>query len=138
MDLSLRSETFTQDAQDWLGSSHGTDTAKPVTLDKSTFTSGTHFPDGYLMSGIALGKITATGKYGPYDDALSNGQNVFAGYLFTAVPIRTSADVDPVGAILLHCFVVEAKLPLAGASTGTAGKIDTNGKADAAGRIIHI
>lgn len=138
MDLSLRSETFTQDAQDWLGSSHGTDTAKSVTLDKSTFTLATHFPDGYLMSGIALGKITATGKYGPYDDALSNGQNVFAGYLFTAVPIRTSADVDPVGAILLHCFVVEAKLPLAGASTGTAGKIDANGKADAAGRIIHL
>ncbi len=138
MDLSLRTETFSQDAQDWLGSSHGTETAKSITLDKSTFTLATHFPDGFLKSGIALGKITATGKYGPYDDALSNGQNVLAGFLFTQVPIRTSADVDPGGAILLHCFVVEAKLPLAGASSGTAGKLDSNGKADVAGRIIFL
>ena len=138
MDLSIRTETFTQDAQDWLGSSHGTDTARSVTLDKSTFTLGTHYPDGWLKSGIALGKITATGLYGPYDDALSNGQNVLAGFLYTGVPIRTTADKDPGGALLLHCFVVEAKLPLAAASTGTAGKVDTNGKADVAGRIIFV
>lgn len=138
MDLSLRTESFSQDAQDWLGSSHGTDAPKSITLDKSTFTLATHFPDGYIVSGIALGKITATGKYGPYDDALSNGQNVLAGFLWTAVAIRTTADKDPGGALLLHCFVVEAKLPLAGASTGTAGRVDANGKADVAGRIIFL
>lgn len=138
MDLSLSTESFGQDDQSWLGSEHGTDTAKSVTLDKSTFTLATHFPDGWIKSGIALGKITATGKYGPYDDALSNGQNVLAGFLFTAVPIKSTADIDPVGAILLHCFVVEAKLPLAGASSGTAGKVDANGKADVAGRIIFL
>ena len=129
MDLSLRTETFGQDDQSWLGSAHGTDNAVPVTLDKSLFTSGTHFPDGYFKSGIALGKVTATGKYGPYDDAASDGRQVAVGLLFTSVPVRTSADIDPVGAMLLHCFVRTANLPIA---------IDAAGKADVAGRIIFI
>ncbi len=138
MDLSTRTETFLQDAQDWLGSEHGTSSTKTVTLDKSLFTSGTHFPDGALLSGIALGKVTSGGKYGPYDDAANDGRQVLAGFLYTAVPIRSTADVDPAGAILLHGMVIEAKLPLAGATSGTAGKVDSNGKADVVGFIKFL
>lgn len=233
MELQYRSETFQQDDQKWLGSAHGTDMARPVTLDISAFTEGTHFPDGYLPSGLPLGKITATGLYGPYSgednetqtltrtstggtitleidgevtdaiaasaagftaaavqtavDALSNvdeehtitvsgsaggpltltygglwadenvpevtvdngsatggtivaatanaggsvasGLETLVGFLFTDVTVSGSGN-DPIGAMLDHCRVVEAKLPL--------GSIDASGKRDVAGRIWFI
>lgn len=76
MDLTLTTQSFGTDDQSWLGSEHGTQATEPVTLDTSTFTSGTHYPDGYFKSGIPLGKITATGKYGPYAGRTSEVQTV--------------------------------------------------------------
>lgn len=129
MDLNMRTESFGQDDQSWLGSSHGTDTARSITLDVSTFTAGTHYPEGFLKSGMPLGKITASGKYGLYSDAAADGRQTLAGFLFTGIkaPVNPASPVS--GALLLHCFVVEAKLPAA---------VDANGKADVAGRIIFV
>lgn len=50
----------------WLGTRMGTDQNRSITLDVSTF-DASHFTEkGALPSGLVLGKITATGKYGPY------------------------------------------------------------------------
>ena len=76
MDLTLRTETFGQDDQSWLGSAHGTDTARSITLDTSAFTANTHYPNGFLPSGLPLAKITASGKYGPYAGQTSEVQTV--------------------------------------------------------------
>ncbi|MFG3014297.1 head decoration protein [Streptomyces cinerochromogenes] len=132
MDLSLKTESFTQDRRNWLGSAHGTDAPVSVTLDVSKFTAGTHYPDGFIKSGIPLGKVTATGWYGPYDDAATDGRQTLVGFLFTAqdVNARGVASTKVVGSMLLHCFIREAKLPL--------GAVDANGKADVAGRIIFV
>lgn len=111
MDLTLTTETFQTDSQEWLGSAHGTDTGRPATLDTSTFTAGTHYPNGWFPSGLVLGKITATGKYGPYDNASVDGRQTAVGFLFQAVKAPSVNTIDPVGTILQHCFVVEAKLP---------------------------
>ena len=62
--------------QTWLGSAHGTDSARPVTLDVSAFTANTHYPNGYFPSGLALGKITSSGLYGPYAANVSEVQTV--------------------------------------------------------------
>lgn len=130
MDLSIKTETFGQEDQSWLASAHGTEAARSITLDVSTFTAGTHYPDGFLRAGLPLGKITASGKYGLYSDAASDGRQAFVGLLFTAVK-APAVNATPVsGAMLLHCLVVEAKLPAPG--------VDANGKADAAGRIIFV
>ncbi|MGW2514700.1 head decoration protein [Streptomyces scopuliridis] len=131
MDLSLKTESFTQDRRDWLGSAHGTDAPVSATLDVSKFTAGTHYPDGYIKSGVPLGKITATGLYGPYDDAASDGRQTLVGFLFTAqdVNARRVASTKVVGSILIHCFIREAKLPVA---------VDAAGKTDVAGRIIFV
>jgi hypothetical protein len=131
MDLSLKTESFTQDKRHWLGSAHGTDAPVSVTLDVSKFTAGTHYPDGYIKSGIPLGKVTATGLYGPYDNAATDGREVAVGFLFTAqdVNARGVASTKVVGSMLLHCFIKEAKLPVA---------IDSAGKADVAGRIVFV
>lgn len=74
MELSLITEAFTQDDQSWLGSAHGTDATRSITLDTSAFTSGTHYPNGYFPSGLPLGKITASGLYGPYGASPSEVQ----------------------------------------------------------------
>lgn len=127
MDLSLRSENFAQDDQSWLGSAHGTNAARTITLDTSAFTAGTHYPDGYFKSGIPLGRITATGKYGPYNDALADGTETLVGFLLCAVDAPTVNTIDVGAALLDHGRVVESKLPIA---------VNANGKADVAGRII--
>ncbi|MFB7823886.1 head decoration protein [Streptomyces hydrogenans] len=132
MDLSLQTETFAQDRRDWLGSAHGTDAPVGATLDVSKFTSGTHYPDGFIKSGIPLGKITASGKYGPYDNAASDGREVCVGFLFTGVDCRSkrgTLSTTVVGSMLLHCVIKEAKLPVT---------IDAAGKADLGARVIFV
>lgn len=76
MDLTLRTKTFGVDDQSWLGSRHGLNNAVPVTLDTSAFTAGAHYPDGYFVSGLPLGRITATGRYGPYGGTVNEVQTV--------------------------------------------------------------
>lgn len=129
MDLSVRTETFAADDQTWLGSAHGTNAARTITLDTSTFTKATHYPGGYFPSGLPLGQITASGRYGPYDDTALDGREVLAGFLLAAVPAPAVDTVDPAGALLDHGRVVEARLPVA---------IDAAGRADTAGRIQYV
>jgi hypothetical protein len=65
MRLGIVSETFSPaEDQSWLGSKHGVENATPITLDADKFL--TTFPTGIVPSGVALGKITATGLYAPY------------------------------------------------------------------------
>jgi hypothetical protein len=126
----MRTETFGQEDQSWLGSAHGTDMARSITLDVSAFTANTHYPQGFLLSGLPLGKITATGKYGPYNDASSDGTEVLAGFLLTGVRVNTLDNtIDVQGALYIHGVVVTAKLPVA---------VNANGVADVAGRIIFV
>jgi len=127
MDLSSTTKTYGVEDHSWLASRHGHDNAQPITLDTSLFTANTHYPQGFFKSGIPLGKITTGGKYGPYDDAASDGRQTLVGLLFTSVRAPEDNTHDPIGAILLHCIVNTAALPIT---------IDANGKADVAGRII--
>jgi len=76
MDLSQRRKTFGVDDQSWLGSEHGTQATETITLDTSAFTANIHYPDGYFKSGLPLGKIAATGLYGPYSSSTSELQTV--------------------------------------------------------------
>lgn len=126
MDLSVTTESFGQDNQSWLGASHGTDVGRSITLDSSAFTAGTHYPNGYIRSGTPLGKITASGLYGPYNNAAADGTEVLAGFLLTPVKPGSPTTVDVGGALFEHGRVVEANLPIA---------IDAAGRTDVAGRI---
>ncbi|MFE0533827.1 head decoration protein [Streptomyces nigra] len=126
MNLTTTTETFGQDDQSWLKSAHGTDSAQPITLDTSAFVAGTHYPNGYFPSGLPLGRITATGLYGPYDGAASDGRETLAGFLFTAVSAPSVNTIDPQGALLWHGAVIEAKLPR---------PVDAAGKGDVAGFV---
>lgn len=59
---------YANDAQDWLGTAHGTSEGETITLDLSKFDAEDHFPNGFIPSGWPLAKLTADpGLYAPYD-----------------------------------------------------------------------
>lgn len=121
-DISVSTTGYQVENRSWLLSAHGTDPgANPsVTLDVSKFTAGTHYPNGYIPSGIDLGKVTATGLYGPYDNTATDCRETSAGLLYSSLAVRAGATKIG-GALVVHGFVKESKLPFA---------IDTAGKAD--------
>jgi hypothetical protein len=127
MYLSQTTESFGTQDQSWVASRHGLNNCKPATLAVSTFTAGTHYPNGELLSGLPIAKVTATGRYGPYDGAASDGRQNLAGHLLSNVEVPAGATVV-VGAVLLHGFVKLALLPVT---------VDVAGQADVAGRIIY-
>lgn len=129
MNLTTTTESFQNEDQQWLGSSHGTDMGRSITLDTSAFTAGTHYPNGYFPSGLPLGRITATGLYAPYNNALADGSETLAGFLLCTVDAPSVNTIDVQGALLDHGRVIEAKLPVA---------IDAPGRTDVAGRIILV
>lgn len=71
-----------------------------------------------IVSGTLLGKVTATGKYKPYNNAAADGTEVAAGILYQHLYAATG-DVKAVG-FVRDCEVVR------GALTG----LDTAGEAD--------
>lgn len=122
-----RTGPFTAEDRSWLAGPHGTEPgATPtVTLDVASFSTAQK-ADGYIHSGLALGKITATGLYGPYDNAATDGRETAAGLLFSSVDVSQGQTKVPTG-LLVHGFVYEAKLPAA---------VDTAGKTEL--RLIHF
>ncbi|MFG2468720.1 head decoration protein [Streptomyces canus] len=130
MNLQQSVRTFGMDDQSWLGSEHGTQATESCTLDTSTFTPATHYPAGYFKSGIPLGRITATGKMGPYDNAAADGRQTLEGFLFAAVGAPADNTIDVGAALFVHGKVRSSRLPL--------GAVDAAGQADVAGRIRFI
>lgn len=67
MDLKTRKQTFLQSGHKWLGSAHALDTAETIELDKALFDLAVTFPNGFIPSGVLLGKVAGTSKWGPYN-----------------------------------------------------------------------
>lgn len=132
MDLIVRTATYIAEDMTWLGSAHATNTADTITLDLALFTAGTHFPNGFIPAGMTLAKVTASGLYGPYNNALANGQEVMTGHLYK--PVQVASDNVAGKALAAHYWhgeVVQAKLP-------TNSGIDAAGIVDVAGRIRYV
>jgi hypothetical protein len=100
-----------------------------VVLDRSTFDFVTAFPNGYLPSGITLGKVTATGLYGLYADAGAGGLDTAVGFLGADVEIDSllAATVDELVPLYWHGEVDESNLPT-GHGLTTAAKTDLAAK----------
>lgn len=133
MDISVRTVSYGVGDHRWLGSSHGTDAGTTITLDVSLF-AAVHYAGGFIPSGTCVGKVTASGLYGPYDADAVNGLETHVGHVLTDTPTDGTADVG--AALLRHGRVVEAFLPAFAATTD--GEIDAAGKADVAGRIDYV
>ena len=103
MQFSNSVESYTTDNQTWLGSRHGTDVARTVTIDG---TAAADF-DGHIPSGIPLKLDSLTGKYAPVDDVA----DVLAGFLLTAQAFDGASDV--VAPLLDRGRVRATRLPAA-------------------------
>jgi hypothetical protein len=80
MDLSPQTTTTTGlSDKSWLQSTHGIDMNRSITLDLSLFDPTLHYPDGSIRSGTVLGRVTATGLYGPYGGTSDEVQTVTEG-----------------------------------------------------------
>lgn len=115
MDLSLRIDAYQSDSRGWLRSPHGTEpgTTPSIALDLTAaggFVKATHYPNGYIRSGVVLGKITASGKYGLYDSGASDGRQTAVGILFNSESVR-DGQPTAANAMLVHGFVETARLP---------------------------
>lgn len=136
--IAITSEAYAKASdKSWLGTRMGLQDMRSITLDVSTF-DAEHVAGGYIPSGIALGKITATGKYGPYNDALSDGTQTLAGHLFEEVKVTNIAtDADCGAALFWTGVVILAKLPQFTGTGNNKGEVDTNGRTDVAAWIRY-
>lgn len=127
MDFEIRSESYAPESRGWLRGPHGTEPgANPsITLDLTLFTEADHYPDGYIMSGCVVGKVTATGLWGPYDPAATDGRETARGLLFNSDSVR-SGQAKSLNALFAHGFVDPDRLPY----TGVTGELDAAAKAD--------
>ncbi|KPI15690.1 lambda head decoration protein D HDPD [Actinobacteria bacterium OK074] len=118
MDLQpiIYTESATAD-RPWLASTHGLDTPLTITLDTTLFTQGTHFtpptlgqPRNVMRAGIPLGRVSATGLYGPWDTDEADGRATFTGVLLADVPFAPGG-TRAGGALLWHGVIAAARLP---------------------------
>lgn len=98
----------------WLGSSHGIENARTATMDVSTFTKATHYPNGFFPSGLIV-DATIEGSIKPWTGA--TGENL--GFVLFDTPTDGVADVP--APILRHGIIITGNLPVAlTVGTGTA------------------
>jgi len=107
----LKTETLGGGDQSWLGSTHGIANARTEVLDISTFTASTHYPNGYIPSGLPVAKVG--GVLVPYDatEGTTTAAGVLAGFVLTDQPVVGTADFGV--PLLDHGRVITTKLPIA-------------------------
>ena len=120
-DISVASASYQSEKRSWyLGTADIPGLSLSGTLDVSAFTPATHYPNGYLLSGIPVSRL-ASGLWGPFDNTLTAGH----GFIFASVKVPNPADITKdVGAGVLVAFagVRLSKLPLGALSSSDQGK----------------
>ena len=114
--LTPRTTSYTP-PKEFFSHDHKVEIPGGVTIDYTTVTTA---DDGsrVVLAGSRMGKITASDKYGPYNDSAADGRQVGVGLLMYEVDCTEG---DELGSIVIHGFVKEAALPEV---------IDANFKAD--------
>ncbi|MEV4557179.1 head decoration protein [Kitasatospora sp. NPDC049285] len=111
------STTLTADKA-WLVGLHGTDTTETVTLDVTKLTPNTHYqasadtrqPYSRVLSGVPVGRITASGLYGAFDPTAVDGRQVLAGVVYAEALFSPNSTRVP-AALLWHGVVRAARVP---------------------------
>lgn len=102
----MKTETLGGGDMSWLASDHGIFNARTSTIDVSTFTKATHYPDGYFKSGLPV-NVAAEGAVKPWTAAA--GEKL--GFLLTDQ--STDGVADFAAPILRHGLIKTARLPIA-------------------------
>jgi hypothetical protein len=117
----LTTESFGSGNMSWVGSEHAINNARTETLDISTFTAGTHYPDGYIRSGTPVAKVG--GVLVPYDatEGTVTGAGILAGFVLTDQRVVGTSDF-PVP-LYDHGRVVASKVPVTFVKPAAAAKL---------------
>jgi len=110
--------TLTQEAE-FLASENYTAKRVGITLDASTVTADGN-GDKILPKGQVVARITATGRYGKYDDAQVDGRAVAKGFLFEAVNLKQG---NAVVGMIIEGSVIAARCT----GLDAAGEVDLTG-----------
>jgi len=111
--IGVRKKSFLAENRSWLLSQAGVGPGEnpSIILDIASFDAEDHYPEGYIPSGIVLGKITASGEYGPYDATATDGRETAVELLFGSLTVEPGATV--VGGAGVHRGEVEpGRLPI--------------------------
>ncbi len=121
-DITVRRSTFQAENRSWLQSQAGVGPGETpsVTLDLALFDSDDHYPNGFVPSGIVLGQVTASKKFGPYDPAASDGREIAAGHLFGSLTVPAPTGVVGGALVRTNATIDPTKLPV----TSGAGALD--------------
>ena len=101
----LKTESIGGSDMTWLASDHGIFNARTSTLDVSTFTKATHYPDGYFPSGLPV-NVAAEGSVKPWTAAA--GEKL--GFLLTDQ--ATDGVTDIPAPIIRHGLIKTKRLPI--------------------------
>lgn len=135
-DISVESTTYLPADRPWLlweaDGRVGSSPTDSGLINFALFTANTHYPNGYIPSGVVLGRVTSGGRLGPYDNGASDGRQTAVGFLYNAtkVPADTARKV---AVAVVDCFAVvsESRLP-------SGHGLDTAGKTELAASFIKV
>lgn len=101
----------------WLGSRHGIESADTIELDGAAFNA--IYTDGVAKSGTIMGKITATGRYAPYNSGASDGSQTAVGVLAKTVrTLEGTTVVNSPAPLMTHGKVITNNLPRGASAVG--------------------
>lgn len=128
MDISTRpATTVVQDDQTWLGNG-GEPIGKPrsIVLDRDLFNLYSPFDEGYLPSGIVLGRVTETGKYGPYNGLSNEVQTINLGAA-TAGTVTITFQGSTTGSLAFNATVAQVQAALDALPNINPGDVTVSG-----------
>jgi hypothetical protein len=116
-DISVTSTAYQNDSRGWLlgeAVGHGAPTlaTDAAQIDWTGFTAGTHYPNGFIPSGIVLALNTVTNKLVAYVNAGANGTGTAVGFLYNAAVVPTNtAQKSSVAYVRAFAAVSVSRLP---------------------------
>lgn len=107
----LTTETYGSGDNTWLGSDHGIADARTELVDISAFTSGTHYPDGFIPSGLPVALVSNV--LVPYvaTEGTTTGAGVLAGFVLFDQKVNGTDDFAV--PVIDHGRVKVGNLPIA-------------------------
>lgn len=130
MRLAQSTETFYNQSHTWLGSRRGLSTARTVTLKVSTFTSGTHYPNGFFPDGLALAVPTSGANSGyavPLAARATEVQTVTITGTPTGGTVTLTFDGETTGAIAYNATAATVLAALEALSNVDVGSVVVTG-----------
>lgn len=127
MDLAVRSEgPWLPEDRSWLGSAHGTTATRTITLDVSAFTAGTHYPNGYIPSGMVLSDL-GNGLFGPYAGRVAEVQTVTVTGAPTGGTFTLTVEGSTTGGIAYNASAAAVQAALEALASVEPGDITVTG-----------